>query len=741
MKKIVVLLSLGLALVAFGCSGNGGDGNGGDGGTGGTGGTGGSTLCTGVDCTSDNQCVEDGTCDPTDGSCVAGDPKPQDTSCTEDGGTLCDGAGKCVQCNTAGQCDDLQECTTDSCESDGSCTNTPVADDTACAGDAGTCQAGVCDLCAGNDCSDDNECTTDTCNASDGLCTHTAVADDTACAEDAGTCQSGTCDLCTPNRCDDSMECTQNICAPADASCTHPNESNGTTCSTGICTDGVCGAAGMCAGKDCSDGMECTEDLCEPSTGICSNPNLAIDFVCTEGGGQFCDGAGNCVECNDVGQCTDDGNECTTDPSCTNNACAAQVNKGDGTACADGAGTCQSGVCQVPPTFALGGEFRAFNPLLPPDTACEQPNLSLVPGANLTGISSKCVIVFAPDVGGSLTFTNTGGQNWDVDGNVALEFTIDAVIPAPPARVLVVTSSDTPYSGTGTGTVSDGGTIAMNTLSNAVVCNSTQDCNVQAGTACFCDPTRDANDVIVSYTACGTNNNNGPGGVAGTCPNPDQLCAKPRDGQFFPGGCVTGAANCSAFGTTGAGDACGCPDGPCMTGGSACTCADGVCNAGGTSCNFDVDCPLSSKGQRCSTRDGSAGTCDPLFGVDVIADGYCPNPGQTCTGGFCDNVGDPGAGAFCVQSFGQACLGGKCQPVDISVSLCPIANLQAGDNLTPLPGDQVQRALPDIEFFGAPKLNMRMDGGPSVPGGWYVNNPPNLASNGTQFLSLTGVQQ
>jgi hypothetical protein len=32
-------------------------------------------------------------------------------------------------------------------------------------------------------------------------------------------------------------------------------------------------------------------------------------------------------------------------------------------------------------------------------------------------------------------------------------------------------------------------------------------------------------------------------------------------------------------------------------------------------------------------------------------------------------------------------------------------------------------------------------GGPSVASGWFVSNPPPLASDGTQFVGMTGTQQ
>jgi hypothetical protein len=72
-------------------------------------------LCQGVDCTSSNQCVDDGMCDPADGTCIAGSNKAADTACTDGGGTVCDGAGNCVACNTDGQCPSGDVCTNHEC--------------------------------------------------------------------------------------------------------------------------------------------------------------------------------------------------------------------------------------------------------------------------------------------------------------------------------------------------------------------------------------------------------------------------------------------------------------------------------------------------------------------------------------------------------------------------------------------------------------------------------------------------
>jgi hypothetical protein len=77
------------------------------------------------------------------------------------------------------------------------------SDETAAAGgsggsrfDGGSGGVGGSDLCGDVDCDDGNECTEDTC--ADGVCDNAPVADDTVCGDDAGTCQQGSCEVaCT----------------------------------------------------------------------------------------------------------------------------------------------------------------------------------------------------------------------------------------------------------------------------------------------------------------------------------------------------------------------------------------------------------------------------------------------------------------------------------------------------------------------------------------------------------------
>ena len=83
----------------------------------------------------------------------------------------------------------------------------------------------------------------------------------------------------------------------------------------------------------------------------------------------------------------------------------------------------------------------------------------------------------------------------------------------------------------------------------------------------------------------------------------------------------------------------------------------------------------------------------------------------------------------------QTCTDSTCDPVDVSAALCPVANLEAGNNDLPLPDDPGFRLFPALNFTqdGA-DLDMEMGGGPDVATGWYIVDP----ANGVQFAYLEG---
>jgi len=120
----------------------------------------------------------------------------------------------------------------------------------------------------------------------------------------------------------------------------------------------------------------------------------------------------------------------------------------------------------------VGGEFRAFSNLLAEMDGCDTPDLSTVPGSGIlepgADIRKRCIIVTPPDISGSITLENTGTDTWDVAATQALLFQIDTTIMGLDfLQVQVTTESLTQYSGTGTGSVADGGSLTLDTLDGA----------------------------------------------------------------------------------------------------------------------------------------------------------------------------------------------------------------------------------------------------------------------------------
>lgn len=128
------------------------------------------------------------------------------------------------------------------------------------------------------------------------MCSNPNEADETACSDNTGTCQSGACVLrCADaaTRCEDNEECTDNDCNPADGLCLNTPRT-GQTCdfegAVGICTDqGACEAAGLCADfvERCTANAdnECAIDTCDTETGACTSEDVANDTSCADDAG------------------------------------------------------------------------------------------------------------------------------------------------------------------------------------------------------------------------------------------------------------------------------------------------------------------------------------------------------------------------------------------------------------------------------------------------------------------------
>ena len=287
-----------------------------------------------------NQCTDD--------ECNAGvevhPPKNLDEPCSQSGGTVCDGAGACVECNSASQClgsvplCQFPVCTSNSCGLDNSPPGTPAPPGSQTPGD---CMLVVCDGSGGTTSQvqngdipiDGNECTGDVCTA--GVPSNPPLAPESPCTANPGwVCNGlGACVECaTNNQCSppDSCDTTTWTCGCVPLSCLDL----GLTCGSGAsgcgtplnCDNGMqdgtesdvdCGGMPSACARRCEVGDQCNSSL------DCENMNC-VDGYC-------CDAPCN-AECE---ACNLPGNE----GMCTGEA--------QGTPCPEGDGECTQGFCDM----------------------------------------------------------------------------------------------------------------------------------------------------------------------------------------------------------------------------------------------------------------------------------------------------------------------------------------------------------------------------------------------------------
>jgi hypothetical protein len=115
----------------------------------------------------------------------------------------------------------------------------------------------------------------------------------------------------------------------------------------GDCQVAQCdGAGGVTTAADNADlpvdGSQCTDDLC--TAGVPSNPPLGAGAACNEGGGQFCDGNGACVECLTAATCPGQDTECQM-RTCLSNTCGLSFAPPGTPLAMQTDGDCQEGQC------------------------------------------------------------------------------------------------------------------------------------------------------------------------------------------------------------------------------------------------------------------------------------------------------------------------------------------------------------------------------------------------------------
>ncbi|MHC4698578.1 MAG: hypothetical protein ACYTFA_17745, partial [Planctomycetota bacterium] len=174
----------------------------------------------------------------------------------------------------------------------------------------------TCDCQSDEECDDLLDCTTDSCNGVTGLCDN---------IPDPGWCAIG--GACVP----DGQVNSQNQCQMCDFGANPydwsgvPGElvcdDDGNQCTENVCIGGVCRKRNLVSGTACGDTNPCTEpDACD-GNGACVglNPDCDDDNACTD---DSCDTGSGCVHVDNTGPC-DDHNACTEVDTCDGNGTCA----------------------------------------------------------------------------------------------------------------------------------------------------------------------------------------------------------------------------------------------------------------------------------------------------------------------------------------------------------------------------------------------------------------------------------
>lgn len=309
-----------------------------------------------------------GTCES--GTCVA---QTEAVGCADGQDNDSDGLLDCADPDCTGlSCTDGNGCTgPDVCQTDGGCSG--PATQVTCNSPPST----GCFLSNGS------------CNPADGGCSYptktpgTACSDGSACTSGDTCAADGSCTPGTPKVCQSPPGVCFGIngtCNPADAGCNYPVQTGMSCSDNNACTTGEsCQADGGCGGvapKVCN-----MPDPCHTGTGTCNTSTGDCTYTTNAPNGTNCDdsnacttvdkcNAGNCIGatplncstppdiCHDAGTCvaatgctypavTCTPNECQTGGSCSTTGGCTFTNKADNTSCANGAGTCQAGQCQL----------------------------------------------------------------------------------------------------------------------------------------------------------------------------------------------------------------------------------------------------------------------------------------------------------------------------------------------------------------------------------------------------------
>ena len=318
-------------------------------GTGGNGGTGGHTTmtcnggcCTAADCPAPADPCKVATCEANvcgskaqaDGS-VVNTQTPGD--CKK---AICKGGAVTTEPDTTDVLDDGNACTDDSCSADGNPQSMPAAAATTCSSNGGTvCDgAGNCVECLVNgNCADPAK---PVCDPGTHACVDAKCNDGMKNGTETDTDCGGQCPGCdTGQDCNKDSDCASQKCGP-NGKCSAPSCSD--MIKNGNETDVDCGGDcnGCGPGQGCNVNGDCAGDLCTGMNGTCA-PTCS-DGVLNNGESDVDCGGANCNKCGIGKECAGLNSNCQSDLCDANSKCAAK--DPNGTMCMSGA-TCQSGNC------------------------------------------------------------------------------------------------------------------------------------------------------------------------------------------------------------------------------------------------------------------------------------------------------------------------------------------------------------------------------------------------------------
>jgi len=559
-------------------------------------------------------------------------------------------------CSSIVDCDDGTACTEDVCSPEGLCRHAPIDGSASIEQVAFDCKQIVCENGREKGELDDNDVPSDVCI--DYVCNEGELVQGnkppgTLCNEGqgSGTCQNGSCVIvCDPDDaswveiCDDQNDCTIDSCDAVSKSCMRQELDNqeSTTpddpgnCRINLCVDGEEFENEVDNTDLPDDGEFCTDDQCDNGDPL-FDP-LVTDTVCSTG---FCDGGGECVQCNQATQCPGQDTFCQV-RTCNNHACGFSntpnntplpsvdqtagpckeiqcnglggtkvVNRPDNTSCSDGVfcngtDTCLAGDCNV----------HAGNPCPGPDSdgdcseSCNETNDNCSAADPNGSACTDGLFCNGTDTCGAGTCSlHTGNPcpGPDGDGDCAescSESNDNCLAPDPNGAA----------------------------CTDSVFCNGTDTCNAGACAAHAGNPCPGPDGDGNCSESCNETNDN--------CLAPDPNGSACNDSLFCNGADTCNGGSCSIH----PGDPCPGPDG------------DGNCSE---SCNETND--------NCLLADPNGSACtDGLFcnGTDTCGGGTCsvhtgsPCPGPDGDGNCAESCNETNDNCLASDPNNSACIDG-----------------------------------------------------------------------------------